>query len=233
MMRHKFSGLIIILCVAMAGIAATATVQGAPAKVNWLASVVKTAKGSHVVGNPAAATKLVEYMSYTCPHCAHFETADAPAFKKQYVASGKASYEVRNYILNGYDLTAAMLARCGGKAKFFGNHAALLNNQKSWVETLDAVSEATKAKIKANDVVGFMTGVYSETALASVMAKRGVTAAQARTCLADKAGLQQILDMTEEARKLGLDGTPSFLVNGNVAKDVYSYQALQPLLAAQ
>jgi hypothetical protein len=50
-----------------------------------------TSDGGHLVGNPGAAVKLVEYVSYTCPHCAHFEVeADAP-LRLSFIASGKGS----------------------------------------------------------------------------------------------------------------------------------------------
>ena len=65
----------------------------APAGTNWLLNFSLTPKGSHVIGNPAAATKLVEYASYTCGHCAHFEATDVPQIKKQFVATGKVSFD--------------------------------------------------------------------------------------------------------------------------------------------
>ena len=67
------------------------------------------------MGNPKAKVKLVEYGSLTCPHCRHFaETGMVPL--KAYVKSGKVSFEYRNYILNGIDVAATLVARCGGAA---------------------------------------------------------------------------------------------------------------------
>ena len=43
------------------------------ARGNWNTQVAVSPSGSHVIGNPAAATKLTEYVSYTCPHCAEFD----------------------------------------------------------------------------------------------------------------------------------------------------------------
>ena len=39
---------------------------------NWDATHVAT-DGGHRVGNPAATTQLITFVSYTCPHCANFE----------------------------------------------------------------------------------------------------------------------------------------------------------------
>ena len=113
--------------------AISAGLLAAPAPSKWLSTVTVTANGAHVLGNPAAPNKVVEYLSYTCSHCANFEANESPAFKAQYVATGKASLEIRNMVLNPIDLTAAVLARCGGKAKFFGNHKQLFSKQSVWL----------------------------------------------------------------------------------------------------
>ncbi len=203
---------------------------GAPAKTNWLLTFTVSDKGSHIIGNPAAPVKLAEYMSYTCGHCANFENNDAPALKTQYVATGKASFEIRNYVLNPVDLTAAMLARCGGKGRFFGNHKHLLATQKIWLGKTDKISQATNAKLQAEDYAGYMNGVYVETGLSSVMQQRGVTLAQGKACLADKAAFDAIIAMSDEAEKLGVSGTPTFFINGELQDHVHDFQSLKSKL---
>jgi Thioredoxin len=134
----------------------------APAKPGWLTTVSVTDKGAHVLGNPAAPNKVVEYLSYTCGHCANFELNEAPAFKTQYVATGKASLEIRNMLLNPIDLTAAMLARCGGKGRFFGNQKHLFATQSVWLGKAKNISAATQAHLKSENYTAYMTGVYNE-----------------------------------------------------------------------
>lgn len=204
----------------------------APAKPNWLLTFTISDKGSHIIGNPAAPTKIVEYMSYTCGHCANFETNDAPTFKNQYVANGKTNLEIRNFVLNPVDLTAAMLARCGGKARFFGNHKHLLATQKIWLGKANKISKATDAKLQTEDYVGYMTGVYVETGLSNIMQQRGVSLAQGKTCLADKTAFNTIVAMTDEGAKLGVHGTPTFMVNGKLDGEVHDFQALKSTLSA-
>jgi protein-disulfide isomerase len=211
---------------------AAVVAYGAPAKPNWPLTFTQSAQGAHIIGNPAAPTKVVEYMSYTCGHCANFETNDAPSFKAQYVATGAASLEIRNFVLNAVDLTAAMLARCGGKGRFFGNHKHLLATQKTWLAGASKISKSTDAKLQAKDYVGYMTGVYAETGLSAIMQRRGITMAQGKACLADKAALKIILDMTEEGSKLGIHATPTFMVNGRVDGEVHDWQSLKTKLPA-
>ena len=207
--------------------------NSAPAKPNWLSTFALSDKGSHVIGNPAAPTKVVEYMSYTCGHCATFEATDAPVFKSQYVATGKASFEIRNLVLNPVDLTAAMLARCGGKSRFFGNHKHLLVTQKTWLADTGKISKATDAKLQAEDYAGYMVGVYTETGLSRIMQQRGITPAQGKACLTDKAALKAVLDMSDEGTKLGIHGTPTFMVDGRLDGEVHDWQALKSKLPAK
>ncbi len=209
--------------------------SSAPARKSpWLSTYAQSATGGFVIGNPAAATKVVEYASYTCSHCAHFESIDAPVLKSQYVAGGKVSFEIRPLVRDQIDLTLTMLARCGGKAKFFGNHKMLMANQAVILGNAKNIGAAAQAKLAKSDVTGFMTDAYAPLGMAKLMATRGITDAQAKTCLADKASLDQVLAMTNEATgPLGLKGTPGFLVNGKVAQDVYGWDTLQPLLNAQ
>ena len=85
----------------------------ARAKMDWSTHVTQTPAGAYVIGNPAARVKLVEYVSYTCPHCAVFTTESAPVLKGQMVRSGSTSIEIRHFIRDRLDLAAALIARCG------------------------------------------------------------------------------------------------------------------------
>jgi protein-disulfide isomerase len=199
----------------------------APAKPGWLTTVSVTDKGAHVLGNPAAPNKVVEYLSYTCGHCANFELNEAPAFKTQYVATGKASLEIRNMLLNPIDLTAAMLARCGGKGRFFGNQKHLFATQSVWLGKAKNISAATQAHLKSENYTAYMTGVYNEIGLAPIMQQRGITPAQAKTCLADKAALKIVLDLTDGGAAAGVTGTPTFMINGVLQDHVHSFADLK------
>jgi protein-disulfide isomerase len=208
-MKKNYLGAVLVGVMALS----TALVA-APAPSKWLSTVTVTDKGAHILGNPAAPNKVVEYLSYTCGKCADFEIKEVPAFKTQFVASGEASLEIRNMVLNPFDLTAAMLARCGGKGKFFGNHRHLLATQAIWSGNTKNISAATREKLKSEDYTGFMVGTFDEIGLGPIMQKRGITPKQAKTCLADKTALKIITGMTDAGSGLGVRGTPAFLVNG-------------------
>jgi protein-disulfide isomerase len=206
-----------------------AVLAAAPAKPDWLLTFGISPVGGHIIGNPSAPTKLVEYASYTCGHCGTFETTEAPVLKSQYVAKGNVSFEIRNLVRDEVDLTAAMLARCGGKGRFFGNHRHLMATQAQWADD-SKITPATVAKLQADDILGFMLGAHTELGLDKIMQARGLTAAQGKACLADVAAFNQIIEMSNEATgPLGLTGTPSFLVNGKVV-DGHDLASLKPFL---
>ncbi|MEQ1539301.1 MAG: thioredoxin domain-containing protein [Sphingorhabdus sp.] len=207
----------------------SAALAAAPAKSAWLLTFNVSPVGGHIIGNPAAPTKLVEYASYTCGHCGSFETNDAPALKNQFVAGGKVSFEIRNLVRDEVDLTAAMLARCGGKGRFFGNHRHLMATQAQWADDRK-ITPTTIAKLEAQDIFGFMLGAHTELGLDKVMLARGVTKAQSKVCLRDAAALDAILKMTDEAvGPLGIKGTPTFMVNGKIV-EAHDLMSLKPLL---
>ena len=88
----------------------------------------------------------------------------------------------------------------------------------------------TKDRFELDARLGFLLGAYTELGLDKIMQARNVTLAQGKACLTDVASLKQVLAMTDEATgPLGLDGTPSFLVNGKVV-DAHDLASLKPFL---
>ncbi|KKW94147.1 thioredoxin domain-containing protein [Sphingobium chungbukense] len=200
----------------LALLALPASAPAAAPAPDWVAQVTLSPTGGHVLGNPAAPNKLVEYISYTCPHCAHFVGEASAPLKANYVRTGKVSVEVRNAVRDKYDLTVALLARCGGPKRFFGNHEALFANQEGWMEKVVAYdkdgAKPTEQKAALRDI-GQKTGLYA------FMAKRGYKPAQLDACVNDPNAMKQVLAMTDEAwNKVQISGTPGFTLNGTLIR---------------
>jgi protein-disulfide isomerase len=205
----------------------------APVKVNWVNVVVATPEGGMRMGNPNAAVKLVEYGSRTCPHCALFDREGLPALKAGPIAAGKLSYEFRDYPVHGaLDLGPILLGRCAGVARFFpmleamfANQGALLAKAQAVVTKLQGMPNATPNQVA--------TTFASDLGYVDFVKRRGMTAARARACLASPAGVNRVVAMTEAAEKrYAVNGTPTFIINGTKAENVYDWANLQPLLAA-
>lgn len=217
-----------ILLLALAGVLLSPAVHAAPAQ-DWTRTVTQTPEGAYVLGNPAAKHRLIEYVSYTCPHCAHFVAEGTAPIKSGWIAKGTLAVEVRNLIRDRFDLTAALLARCGGAARFFGDHEALFAHQETWFGAARGFQSALPANASQ---VATMTEVADKTGLTALMQKRGVTPAQSHACLANAEALGQVLAMTKAGiERDGVRGTPSFLINGKLTP-AHDWAGLRPLLPA-
>ena len=185
----------------------------AAAQQDWARTVAVTPEGGYRMGNPNAAVKVVEYGSLTCPHCADFSNA-AKAPLAARVRSGKVSFEFRNFVLNGVDATATLLARCAAPGQFFPLVERIYSTQPQWIAKFSGLSEEQKQKIQALPETQRLLGVADAAGLTQLAAQGGVPAARAKACLTDQAGLTRIGQMHEAAVKLGVQGTPTFFVNG-------------------
>ena len=177
--------------------------------------VSEAPNGAVVAGNPAAQHVLIEYISYTCSHCAHF-AAESEAPLKSYLASGKVKVEYRSLLRDPFDFSAALLAHCGTPAQFAGNHALLLKNQESWMNKARTATPAQQNQWVQGDYSTRMTHIATDIGLVKLMQTRGFTPTQLKACLADGSKQEQLLAMTEEAEKLGVEGTPTFFLNGKM-----------------
>ena len=198
----------------------------------WDQTVTLTKDGFPVLGNPAARVKLVEFISYTCPHCADFNAESHDQLRGDMVRKGSVSVELRPYIRNEVDLLPSLLALCGTKDKFFGNNDALLAAQKVWFK--EPADPGYKARWQAaeGDKVAQRKVVAKDLGLYTLLQARGYSVPQIDACLADQKQADRLIAHTETAStKLGVVGTPSFLINGNL-QTVYGWPELSALLVA-
>lgn len=215
------------LSIPVAALAALALTAAAPA-VDWTKKVSQTRAGAFVLGNPAAKTRLVEYVSYTCPHCAHFTNEASGPLRTRYVASGGTVIEIRHAVRDPMDLAATLLARCTGPTRFFATHEKLFATQEQWFAQGAEYWQTHEAAMKAATPKDRLKMIAKGAGLAAVV---GLNDAQANACLANAAQEKVVLAMTDEAwSKRSIPGTPYFLVNGTGVEDTTSWAALEPHL---
>ena len=221
--RRLFSGIL--------ALAAAALLSGAgkPRDKDWSATVTLSREGYHVRGNPDAAIRLIEYASYTCPHCGIFEMQGGDELVERFIKPGSVSYEIRPFFLNELDKTLALIAYCGPPAKFFGNTSQLLKNQHNWLRTPTRAQERRWLDPDWNTRMRAMTedlGLYAR------MEQRGYKRAELDKCLADEALAAALQKGTDNAfDNEGVRGTPAFLLNGQTLQ-VNTWPALREVLAA-
>jgi protein-disulfide isomerase len=196
---------------------------------DWTKVVNVTREGGFLMGNPGAKVRLVEYGSLACPHCRHFEETGYKPLLQGYVRTGQVSYEFRNLLLNGPDISVSLLTRCAGPAKFFSMSELVYATQPQWEDRIEKISDADKAALdkmtEEQQIVRF-----AEIGGMPAMAMRfGLNPARARQCLTDKSGLQRLLAITKAANDRGIDRTPTFIINGRVS-DATLWEQLEPEL---
>jgi protein-disulfide isomerase len=218
---------------ALAMVAALSIGAGKPARPNWNATVAVTPTGSHVLGNPAAKLKLTEYLSYTCNHCAQFDREASDRLRLAYVSIGKLSIEVRHLVRDPIDMTVAMLTNCGPPAKFMLNHTAFLRSQDRWIARANNASEAQQQRWNSGDNISRMRQIATDFGFYAIMQSRGYERIAVDRCLADQAMIRRLAEQTSEAERLGVQGTPSFLLNGELLAGTHDWRTLQPQLRAR
>ncbi|MGN7158907.1 thioredoxin domain-containing protein [Sphingomonas sp. SAFR-052] len=197
---------------------------------NWANNVAFLPNGGIAVGNPTARVQLVEWVSYTCPHCAVFATeakAELPAMLK----SGRVRVEYRTLPRDALDLAAAILVRCGGPNRFLAAHDAIMAQQKDMLDRADTFATTPAAQTRTATIAIRLLQLADATGLRTLMRGHGLADAQITACLNDEAAQKRVIAIAEAAQAAGVAGTPSFEINGQKA-DVHDWATLKPLLLA-
>lgn len=208
--------------------AGDATAQS-PAR-DWRTHVVQAPSGAYQIGNPAAAVKLVEYLSYTCSHCAHFVAESNGPLHDDLVKRGVVRVEVRHAVRDPIDMTAAMLARCTGPRGFSGATAALFAAQTGWLGAGSQWWQANRATLETQPPLARLRALANGSGLARIMRERGMTPAAIDQCFAASGDLDKLATMAETAWKT-IRSTPSFVINGTPGGGSH-WETLEPELRA-
>ena len=210
--------------------ASSAEAQRQAARVqDWARVAARTPEGGFRMGNPNAQVKVVEYLSLTCPHCAAF-AHEGSAGLLGYVRTGRVSIEYRNYILNGIDVSAAMLVRCASPVNYFAMTHALLGSQPTWLGRVQNVSEQQRQEIAALPPLQIAQRLVPLLGLDAVGVRYGITPAIRQRCMT-QASLDQLQQLHTTAAQLGVAGTPTFFING-VKANANTWAGIEPMLRA-
>ncbi|MEM9968224.1 MAG: DsbA family protein [Pseudomonadota bacterium] len=211
---------------AVAGLGGWALTSGLPGNVgstpvNPLASAANAQASDFdiasipdmVLGNHEAPVTVVEYASYTCPHCATFHSGPYKQLKEEYIDTGKIKFVYREVYFDRYGLWASMIARCGGPERFFGITDLIYQGQSTWAragEPAAIVDELRK--------IGRLAGLKAETLEA---------------CLQDATMAQTLVAWWEENSRVDeISSTPSFVINGTRHSNM-SYADMKELIEAE
>ena len=154
-----------------------------------------------VQGAEEAPITVIEYASFTCPHCARFHSDVYKLLRKNYVDTGKVKFIFREVYFDKYGMWASMIARCSGPDRFFGMTDLILNSQSTWARAGDDL-----AIVEALRKIGRLSGMQD---------------AALDSCLQDGEKLRALVGWYKEnAQRDGIQSTPSFLIDGQPYKNM-------------
>ncbi|NCO21774.1 MAG: DsbA family protein [Rhodobacterales bacterium] len=161
------------------------------------------------MGNPDAPVTVIEYASFTCPHCKNFHLGPLKQIKANYVDSDKINFVYREVYFDRYGLWAGMVARCGGPLRYFGIADLIYAQQSEW-------TKGEPAQVSA--------------ALRRIGKTAGLTDDQLEACLTDEAKAKAMAATWEKhAAEDEINSTPSFVINGTKYSNM-SYEEFAKLL---
>jgi len=160
------------------------------------------------MGNPDAPIHVVEFSDFQCSACQFFHDNTLQQLMEEYIVSGDVYYEYRHFpVIDSRSATkesqaAALASMCAAEqGQFWQYHDILFANRIG-----ENVGAFTVIRLEAfADQLGLDTGAFN-------------------TCLQDDAVREQVnLDMAAGI-EAGINSTPSFLINGEVARGALPFE---------
>lgn len=185
-----------------------------PAGKQWTDVVSETADGGYVMGNPNAPVKLVEYASFSCPHCKHFAETGVDPLKSKYVSTGRVSWEFRSFLIHSMDAPLTLLMRCRGPEPFFPLAEQLYAGQDDMMKKYLAIPAAEQQRVGSLPPIENFKAQAEEGGLYGFFGARGLPRAQADACLSNQKVIDQLNAWTQKYSEDGINSTPTFVING-------------------
>lgn len=152
-------------------------------------------EGDAFLGPADAKVTLVEYGSPTCPVCKDWHDFYWAEVKRDYIDTGKIKFVFREFAVHGaIDGAIFSVARCAGPEDFF-----------------DVIEEAFASQ---NKLVAATQSGDAMPELRTLGAKFNLSEAQVNQCVDEPANIRRVNDVGTDARQKGINGTPTFMVNG-------------------
>lgn len=165
------------------------------------------------LGNPDAPVTVIEYASYTCPHCANFHAGPFKQLKADYIDSGKINFVYREVYFDRFGLWASAIARCAGtEASFFGISGMVYDTQATWTRAGGGDPAAIVEELRK---IGRLAGLEND---------------QLEACLTDQDKLRTLVAWYQEnVEEHGIRSTPAFVINGKSYKNM-SYSDMAEII---
>lgn len=208
------------LCLAMPLAATDALAQEVPKSQGDvdMATVMKPGPLPEMsLGDANAKITVVEYLSMTCPHCADFHNNTFEKIKEKYVDTGKVRFILREFPFDPVATAAFMLARCNPQdpaqlatpAQYFPMVSMLFKQQRAWAAPADG--NVRGALLQSVKLAGYSQQTFE-------------------ACLTNQKLLDDVNTVVKRATdELGVNSTPTFLINGKKYSGNMSVESMSKL----
>jgi len=169
-----------------------------------------------ILGNTNAKVTLVEYGDYQCPYCVEFFSQTQPQIIQNYVNTGKVKVVFRDFAFLGTESTAAAnAAQCAeDQNKLWAYHDALY-----------------AAKLGDDNKGGTEDdGFYSSAEFVKLAQQVGLDIPTFTSCIGNNTDASIVAQEKGDAANVGINSTPSFIVNGTMITGAQPYSAFQQAL---
>ena len=162
-------------------------------------------------GSPMAPITIYEFSDFQCPYCRQFWASTLPALEREYIATKKARFIFINFPIpesHANAMAAHHFAMCAARQnKFWRAHDLLYQHQQDWE--------------KLADPAPYFRGLGDSASL---------DARALATCTDQRAEEWLVQAEANEAARLGLAGTPAFVVNGGLLPGAQPLEVWRPIL---
>mgnify|MGYP001558079457 CR=1 FL=1 len=154
-----------------------------------------------ILGEDKAKVEIVVFSDYQCPFCESFFKNVEPTLREQYIKTGKAKMSWRDFAFLGPEsVLAAEATRCANdQGKFWQYHDLLFNRQK-----------------------GENQGTFAKDKLKGFASELGLNQSDFDSCIDTGKYTQAVKDDTDYGKSVGVSGTPSTFINGEIVVGVDS-----------
>ncbi|NNE60532.1 MAG: DsbA family protein [Woeseia sp.] len=164
------------------------------------------------LGDPGADVTVIEYASFTCPHCANFHEGPFKQLKADFIDTGKINFVYREVYFDRIGLWAAIVARCGEGAekRFFGIADMMYQQQSTWARQENPA-----------DIVE---------SLRKIGKTAGLSDTELDQCFSDGDTAQAMYARWQQQSEAdGITSTPSFIINGERHANM-TYEEMKKLI---
>jgi protein-disulfide isomerase len=165
------------------------------------------------IGEADAAVLIEEYADYLCPYCGMVASLTIPQIMERYVQTGKARFVFFDFPVHPGDkaVVAAEAARCAGEQDaFWAMNKVLMTRMREWGDRRDP------------------RGAFEDYADAL-----GLDGKAVRECVDAQKYRQVVMTSQMRARQLGLNATPTFIINGRPVGEAMGFDQMAAVIEAE